>query len=333
MPDDAATSPLPTPHRLEGNPTQHHILNLCPGTGRAKPKRTQRARPTSFTTANRKHTMSYCRACGHQIHETALRLPAMRAVQAPGHHAQSSAIQPQARYPIFRHPLLPSPPGLQRHPAAGAVRPQRLGSGPVTGLLPVHHHRNRARQHQPGQTNARQRHGHRCPGDGRHCPAWHLRHPALKAPTALRPQPISTLRSPWIKPQKPPPSQMTFCHGCSKPYTSPLSPAPMRRTTTHKAGHHHPTHSCRQKKQSHRWHPGPAAGRHRHPQVLPGAWGWGIIYIVLCLTYIPALVALVEGIRYLTLKQPEFAQRPRAWTGRLPSCGDKPTPTKTAHRT
>ena len=40
-----------------------------------------------------------------------------------------------------------------------------------------------------------------------------------------------------------------------------------------------------------------------------GAWGWGIVYIVLCLTYIPALVALVEGIRYLTLKQPEFAQK------------------------
>ena len=40
-----------------------------------------------------------------------------------------------------------------------------------------------------------------------------------------------------------------------------------------------------------------------------GAWGWGIFYIVLCLTYIPALVALVEGIRYLTLKQPEFAQK------------------------
>ena len=40
-----------------------------------------------------------------------------------------------------------------------------------------------------------------------------------------------------------------------------------------------------------------------------GAWGWGIVYIVLCWTYIPALVALVEGIRYLTLKQPEFAQK------------------------
>lgn len=40
-----------------------------------------------------------------------------------------------------------------------------------------------------------------------------------------------------------------------------------------------------------------------------GAWGWGIVYIVLCWTYIPALVAVVEGIRYLTLKQPEFAQK------------------------
>lgn len=40
-----------------------------------------------------------------------------------------------------------------------------------------------------------------------------------------------------------------------------------------------------------------------------GAWGWGIVYIVLCWTYVPALVALVEGIRYLTLKQPEFEQK------------------------
>ena len=60
--------------------------------------------------------------------------------------------------------------------------------------------------------------------------------------------------------------------------------------------------------------------------------GLGHRHIVLCLTYIPALVALVEGIRYLTLKQPEFAQRPRAWNGRLPSCGDKPTP-QNRHRT
>ncbi len=40
-----------------------------------------------------------------------------------------------------------------------------------------------------------------------------------------------------------------------------------------------------------------------------GAWGWGIVYIVLCWTYIPALMALVEGIRYLTLQQPTFAQK------------------------
>ena len=40
-----------------------------------------------------------------------------------------------------------------------------------------------------------------------------------------------------------------------------------------------------------------------------GAWGWGIVYIVLCWTYVPALIALAEGIRYLTLKQPEFEQK------------------------
>jgi TM2 domain-containing membrane protein YozV len=30
-----------------------------------------------------------------------------------------------------------------------------------------------------------------------------------------------------------------------------------------------------------------------------GAWGWGILYILFCWTYIPAVFALIEGIRYL----------------------------------
>lgn len=40
-----------------------------------------------------------------------------------------------------------------------------------------------------------------------------------------------------------------------------------------------------------------------------GAWGWGVVYIALCWTYIPALVALVEGIRYLTLSEADFQQK------------------------
>lgn len=50
-----------------------------------------------------------------------------------------------------------------------------------------------------------------------------------------------------------------------------------------------------------------------------GAWGWGLVYIVLCWTYVPALVALVEGIRYLTLAQADFERKaaqmkgPFAW--------------------
>ncbi|MBC7288803.1 MAG: TM2 domain-containing protein [Armatimonadetes bacterium] len=30
-----------------------------------------------------------------------------------------------------------------------------------------------------------------------------------------------------------------------------------------------------------------------------GSWGWGIIYVVFCWTFIPGLVALIEGILYL----------------------------------
>ena len=40
-----------------------------------------------------------------------------------------------------------------------------------------------------------------------------------------------------------------------------------------------------------------------------GAWGWGIVYIALCWTYIPAIVALVEGIRYLTQTDAEFQRK------------------------
>lgn len=40
-----------------------------------------------------------------------------------------------------------------------------------------------------------------------------------------------------------------------------------------------------------------------------GAWGWGIVYIVLCWTFVPGIVALVEGIRYLTLSDAEFQRK------------------------
>ena len=46
-----------------------------------------------------------------------------------------------------------------------------------------------------------------------------------------------------------------------------------------------------------------------------GAWGWGIIYIVCVLTYIPAIMALIEGIRYLTLSEEEFKQKAAALNG------------------
>lgn len=46
-----------------------------------------------------------------------------------------------------------------------------------------------------------------------------------------------------------------------------------------------------------------------------GAWGWGIVYIVLCWTFVPGIVALVEGIRYLILPQAEFQQKADATQG------------------
>lgn len=40
-----------------------------------------------------------------------------------------------------------------------------------------------------------------------------------------------------------------------------------------------------------------------------GAWGWGIVYLVLCWTYIPGVIALVEGIRYLTRSEADFQHK------------------------
>lgn len=33
---------------------------------------------------------------------------------------------------------------------------------------------------------------------------------------------------------------------------------------------------------------------------------WGIVYLVLCWTYIPAIIALIEGILYLCTKDKDF---------------------------
>lgn len=40
-----------------------------------------------------------------------------------------------------------------------------------------------------------------------------------------------------------------------------------------------------------------------------GAWGWGIVYLLFSMSFLPAFVALIEGIRYLTLTDEVFAQK------------------------
>ena len=37
-----------------------------------------------------------------------------------------------------------------------------------------------------------------------------------------------------------------------------------------------------------------------------GAWGWGIVYLVLVFTGIPAIAGLVEGILFLTMHDEVF---------------------------
>ena len=37
-----------------------------------------------------------------------------------------------------------------------------------------------------------------------------------------------------------------------------------------------------------------------------GAWGWGLVYVVLSWTWVQTGLALLEGVRYLTLREAEF---------------------------
>lgn len=37
-----------------------------------------------------------------------------------------------------------------------------------------------------------------------------------------------------------------------------------------------------------------------------GKWAWGVVYLLFCLTFIPAIVAFAEGIRYLMMSEKAF---------------------------
>ena len=37
-----------------------------------------------------------------------------------------------------------------------------------------------------------------------------------------------------------------------------------------------------------------------------GSWGWGLIYLLLCWIYVPAIIGLIEGILYLTMDENQF---------------------------
>ena len=40
-----------------------------------------------------------------------------------------------------------------------------------------------------------------------------------------------------------------------------------------------------------------------------GSWGWGIIFLVLCWTYIPAIIGLIEGIMFLVMSEEKFTEK------------------------
>lgn len=113
---------------------------------------------------------------------------------------------------------------------------------------------------------------------------------------------------------------MIPCYGCEKPlHTSAVACPHCGAMQTSAAGTaaNHPTASDKSKVTA-----GVLAlllggiGIHKF---YTGAWGWGIIYIVFCWTYVPALIALIEGIRYLVLTPEDFERKaaqmqgPFAW--------------------
>ncbi len=40
-----------------------------------------------------------------------------------------------------------------------------------------------------------------------------------------------------------------------------------------------------------------------------GRVGWGIVYLLFCWTFIPAVLGLIEGIIYITMSDQAFAQK------------------------
>lgn len=106
---------------------------------------------------------------------------------------------------------------------------------------------------------------------------------------------------------------MMFCHGCAKPLhvsavACPSCGAPQRKRAE----------STVSESEKSKVTAGVLAlllGGFGIHKFYTGAWGWGIVYIVFCWTYVPALVALGEGIRYLVLSKEEFARKAAVMKG------------------
>jgi len=40
-----------------------------------------------------------------------------------------------------------------------------------------------------------------------------------------------------------------------------------------------------------------------------GSWGWGLVYLLFCWIYVPAIIGLIEGILYLTMDETQFDEK------------------------
>ena len=49
-----------------------------------------------------------------------------------------------------------------------------------------------------------------------------------------------------------------------------------------------------------------------------GSWGWGIVYLLTCWTWVPLIVALIEGVRYALMPDDEFYTKVENFEGQGP---------------
>ena len=218
-----------------------------------------------------------CPYCAEDIRIEAIRCPHCRSDLA-GHEAPAGLPAPRVAY------AAPQPAPAR---SAGAIAPASAIAAPAPQLPPL----GRVRQ-----------------ADEKFCPTCgmlvHVSAPACPscgtALQAMAPAPQQPIVAAM-------PADMKYCSGCAKPVHKTAASCPY----------------CGARLASHGSSPlaGPAGEKNRMLAVILaiflgglgahkfylGQMMWGIVYLLFCWTFIPAIVGLVEGILYVGMSDEKFA--------------------------